>query len=233
MTSCTKCGIKLRTNAKFCHRCGIEIKTDYKEDITPQKVKVEKKVRSEKPRPEIQGEKSKKIVSYVVTFLPAVIGIIIILLVMINISGSVVDYSISGMVPHESSSLSYPGDRSIVFSVIKKPFFLSSDPEVYWDTYDADDYDSYVSVEFMVYSPVTGDVYEDVINDWYDERISVESDVLIFEWINNNETQDAIIYADISYYPDTTWVAVFMVIGVAFIACSFILVYFIIKIRKK
>lgn len=54
MTSCTKCGTKLRTNAKFCHRCGIEIKTVFNEDITPQETKVEKKIRQEKPIHDIQ-----------------------------------------------------------------------------------------------------------------------------------------------------------------------------------
>ena len=43
----------------------------------------------------------------------------------------------------------------------------------------------------------------------------------------------ALIYADISYYPDTTWVAAFIVMGIARIASSFIAVYTLIKTRKK
>ncbi|MCK4902229.1 MAG: hypothetical protein KAS76_02645 [Thermoplasmatales archaeon] len=163
--------------------------------------------------------RNKKIISYVFRVaLPALIGILIIVIAITHSMGGGATYDISATALHESSIEYYLRDVSFEAS---HSIFFSKNPEISWSAYFIDDFNSPAPLRFRVRDNTLENSYIDITTSSYQEKLSgVDSGRLNFNWLNEDESQDVTIGARIHYDLDLFWVAFFMFIGIVLIACS-------------
>lgn len=160
--------------------------------------------------------RNKKIKTYSFrVVLPALIGIFITTVILIQAIGGGTTYYISATAPHESSIEYYYRDVS---SQVSRSIFSSPNPEISWSAHYVDDFDVPASLRFRVRDNTLEKTYIDITTSSYQDKLShVDCYMLDFNWYNEDESRDVVIYGKIHYDLDLFWMTFFIFIGIVFI----------------